>query len=109
MDQVIDTTPTIGAINIDGEFTIYRAEAICNTLRHAVSQGGDLELDLRDVSEFDSAGLQIVLAAQRSVHARAAVFRVVGISAAVAEVFGMLGLSDQLAAMLLGMPATPLH
>lgn len=109
MEHFIDATPAISAIDIDGEFTIFRAEEIGSTLRHALAQGTDLTLDLHHVTEFDSAGLQLVLATQRSVQARAAVFRVAAVSEAVAEVFAMLGLSEQLASMMIGQPAPQPH
>ncbi|MBM0105656.1 STAS domain-containing protein [Steroidobacter sp. S1-65] len=60
------TSSPRGEVRIDGEMTIYRASEVAQTLFAAVrTQDGDVRLDLSNVTEFDTAGLQVVLMARR--------------------------------------------
>ncbi|HWK51540.1 MAG TPA: STAS domain-containing protein [Steroidobacter sp.] len=53
-------------LRVDGEMTIYRANEVAQTLFAAVrAHAGDVSLDMSDVTEFDTAGLQLVLMARR--------------------------------------------
>lgn len=55
-----------GELRVDGEMTIYRANEVAHTLFAAVrAHNGDVNLDLSEVTEFDTAGLQLVLMARR--------------------------------------------
>jgi anti-anti-sigma factor len=64
MDQ--DQKLSNGELRVDGEMTIYRATEVAQTLFAAVrAHAGDVHLDLSDVTEFDTAGLQLVLMARR--------------------------------------------
>jgi anti-anti-sigma regulatory factor len=51
---------------LTGELTIARVEEVKAVLLKALAQGGSLELDTKQVSEVDAAGLQVVLAALKS-------------------------------------------
>jgi anti-sigma B factor antagonist len=51
-------------IRVSGEMTVYAACALKQPLLDALAGGARL-LDLSEVSEFDTAGLQLVLLAQR--------------------------------------------
>lgn len=56
---------------IAGELSIYRAAELCQALQawlpQALACGNDtVQLDLAEVSEIDTAGLQLLLAVQRS-------------------------------------------
>lgn len=54
------------ALRVHGEMTIYRAGEVAQTLLAEVrAHAGDVSLDLSEVTEFDTAGLQIVLMARR--------------------------------------------
>ena len=74
-------------LRVDGEMTIYRANEVAQTLFASVrAQAGDVSLDLSDVTEFDTAGLQLVLLARRMVEANGHRLDVVQASECVAEV-----------------------
>jgi anti-anti-sigma factor len=79
-------------LRIEGELTIYRAEELCNALKTALAIEGNLDIDLANVTEIDSAGVQLLMAAQKSVQAAKRGMRLIDCSPAVTEVFGILDL-----------------
>jgi anti-sigma B factor antagonist len=88
-------------LSIEGELTIYRAAELCDVLKAslaAVPQHATLGLDLRAVTEMDSAGAQLLLAAQKSALATGRALHVAATSAAVDEVLAILRLATQFAA-----------
>jgi anti-sigma B factor antagonist len=85
MDQ--DQKLSMSELRVDGELTIYRASEVAQTLFAAVrAEAGDVGLDMSDVSEFDTAGLQLLLMARRMVEANGHRLDVVQPSECVAEV-----------------------
>lgn len=85
MDQ--DQKLSMSELRVDGELTIYRASEIGQTLFAALrAETGDVSLDMSDVSEFDTAGLQLLLMARRLVEANGRRLAVVQPSECVAEV-----------------------
>lgn len=52
-------------VAIDGDFTIVNACAIREQLLAALDQADETEVDLSQVAEIDSAGLQLMIAAKR--------------------------------------------
>jgi anti-anti-sigma regulatory factor len=74
---------------VEGEFTIYRAEELHAALREALRRDPALELDLAGVTEFDGAGVQLLLSAKKS----APGLRLARPSPAVLEVFELLDLA----------------
>ncbi len=86
---------------IEGELTIYRAAELCEVLKSslaAVPEHGTLGLDLGAVTEMDSAGAQLLLAAKKSAFATGRALRVAGSSGAVDEVLAILRLASQFTA-----------
>ena len=82
---------------LDGELSIYRAAELRETLLQALaglSTGALLELNLAGVSELDSAGVQLLMAAKKSAHATRHALHLVGHSPAVIEVFERLDLAS---------------
>jgi anti-sigma B factor antagonist len=79
-------------LSIEGELTIYRATELSVVLKDALSGAGDLELNLAAVTEMDSAGVQLLMAAAKTARAAGCELRLVGHSAAVLEVFETLNL-----------------
>jgi len=77
---------------VDGEMTIYRAAELKPALIDAVRAHAAPALDLSAVTEFDSAGLQLLLAARREAARLGKPFAIAGTSPAVREVFALLGL-----------------
>jgi len=80
-----------GAFAIEGELTIYRAEELQAALGEALARDPALQIDLSRVTEFDGAGVQLLLAARKAAP-RLAVVRP---SPAVLEVFELLDLAGQ--------------
>ena len=91
---------------IEGELTIYRAAELCAGLKAALAGGGDLELNLATVTEMDSAGVQLLMAAKKTARAAQRELRLVGHSPAVLEVFETLDLAAHFGDPL-PMPAAP--
>lgn len=54
-----------GVLRVQGELTIYQASSALEAFRAAVELGSLKQLDLADVSELDSAGLQLLLALKK--------------------------------------------
>jgi anti-sigma B factor antagonist len=82
-------------LRIDGELTIYRAAELCDALKTALAglpDGHDLEVDLLEVTEMDSAGVQLLVAAKKTARASGRELRVTGRSPAVEEVLETLRL-----------------
>ncbi|GFE86756.1 anti-sigma factor antagonist [Steroidobacter agaridevorans] len=86
----LDQKLSMGELRVDGEMTIYRANEVAQTLFASVrAHAGDVKLDLSDVSEFDTAGLQLVLMARRIVEANGHRLDLVRPSQCVAEVLDL--------------------
>jgi anti-sigma B factor antagonist len=79
---------------ISGEMTIYQAAGLMAELLAALEDcGGVLQIDLAEVTEFDSAGLQVLMLARRGALARGVELRLFAPSPAVVEVFGLLNVA----------------
>jgi len=84
-----------GTIHLRGEMTIYAAASLKDPLFSALaSQAKQCRLDLSEVSELDTAGLQLLLMAKRLCAARDLELRVVEPSAAVRAVMELLRIED---------------
>ena len=93
--KTMSTTST--CFRIEGELTIYRAAELAASMRAALAEvpgGGAFELDLSGVTEMDSAGVQLLIAARRSTQETGRTLRLAGSSPAVAEVFQTLQLAS---------------
>ena len=77
-------------LSIAGEFTIYRAAELKQQLVEVLERRAGLDLELSAVTEFDCAGLQLLLFAQRTAQAQQCELRFVAPSTAVLEVFALL-------------------
>jgi len=99
---------TTASLALAGELTIYRAAELRDTLIAALAgltDGAALELNLAEVDELDSAGVQLLMAARKTAQATQRELRLVGHSPAVLEVFETLDLAAHFGDPLL-MPAT---
>ena len=81
---------------LTGELSIYQAQELKKTLLDAVQPGATLALDLSGVTALDTAGVQLLLLAQRTAQARQGDVRVTQPSAPVREVLALLRLDAQL-------------
>lgn len=79
---------------IEGEFTIFAAQALKERLLAALDEGEELEVDLSRVSEMDSAGVQLMVAAKREATVRAKALRFTGHSPAVVDALDLCDLSN---------------
>jgi anti-sigma B factor antagonist len=79
---------------VEGEMTIYRAAELKPALLDAVRAHDAPALDLSAVTEFDSAGLQLLLVARRKRGASASTWRAAA-SPAVRDVFALLGMTSK--------------
>lgn len=82
---------TAVAFAIEGELTIYRAAELKPVLLEAAA-GEAPAVDLSQVTEFDSAGLQLLLVAARQAQGQ---LRLLAPSAPVREVLAMLDMADR--------------
>lgn len=80
-------------IALQGELTIYHAETLKAQLLAHLEKGGELEVDLHEVIEIDSAGIQILMAAKKESQKRGLQLRIVGHSRPVLDVLELLNLS----------------
>jgi anti-sigma B factor antagonist len=88
--------PSQGAaacLAVEGEMTIYRAAELKPALLEAVHAHDAPALDLSAVTEFDSAGLQLLLAARREAARLGKRLDIPAASPAVREVFALLGMN----------------
>jgi anti-anti-sigma factor len=86
----LDQNLSMVELRVDGEMTIYRANEVAQTLFAALrAHAGDVSLDLSDVTEFDTAGLQLVLMARRMVEANGRRLEVAQPSECVVDVLGL--------------------
>ena len=90
----MNTAPNV--LRIEGEMTIYRAAELKHQLEHLLNPGvgspGAHTIDLSDVTEIDSSGIQLLLLARRASSMAARGLQLVNPSAPVAEVFAALHL-----------------
>jgi anti-sigma B factor antagonist len=75
-----------GCIRLDGELTMHRAEEIRPLLLASLpTDGAVARVDLSQVSEIDTAGLQLLMAASRETVNRGTSLQIVAASQAVRE------------------------
>ena len=75
-----------GCIRLNGELTMHQAEEIRPLLLAALPTDGTVaRLDLSQVGEIDTAGLQLLMAANREVLNRGTKLQIVAVSAAVKD------------------------
>jgi anti-anti-sigma factor len=90
---------TAATLRLQGELTIYAAQETRLLLLESLAALADadaqetLEVDVSDVTETDTAGIQILMAARLQARAMGKDVRLAGRNTAVNEVIGLLGLS----------------
>lgn len=78
-------------LTIDGECTIFSAQALKARLLTAFEQHREIALDLSRVSEIDSSGLQLLIAAKREAAARNQILAFQTPSQAVLDILNLCG------------------
>ncbi|HEX8989671.1 MAG TPA: STAS domain-containing protein [Rhodocyclaceae bacterium] len=84
----------IGSMAIEGELSIYAAAGLRERLLEALDATGTLELDLAAVTEMDSAGVQLLLAAAKQAAQQGKTLRLARCSAAVMDALALCGLGE---------------
>ena len=79
-------------LKLVGELNIYAAAELQQTVQRALLESGPVTLDLSEVSELDSAGLQQLLLLHRECVHTGRPLQMVASSPAVDEVLDMIGL-----------------
>lgn len=64
-------------VTVSGELTVFTVHALRPQLLSALNTSGYLQVDLRDVSEVDGAGIQLLMAAKREAAQRNAAFHLI--------------------------------
>ena len=92
-----DDTATVH-VEIQGEMSIFTALAVRQQLLDAFEQPGaaTIEVDLASVSEMDSAGVQLLIAAKREAALHARALRFTGHSRAVFDLLELYDVAGQL-------------
>ncbi|MFZ2269909.1 MAG: STAS domain-containing protein [Azonexus sp.] len=90
------SSPAAGRLEIKGELNIFTAAELRLQLLEALAGNPELEVDLTQVSEIDSAGLQLMLAAKREAATRQQTLQFTGHSPAVFDALELCRLSGQL-------------
>jgi len=80
-------------LRIEGEMTIYRALELKPLLLARLEESAALDIDLAGVTEFDTAGVQLLILACKSAQAMQRKLRLVAHSPAVAEVLELLDIA----------------
>ncbi|MSQ68083.1 MAG: anti-sigma factor antagonist [Gammaproteobacteria bacterium] len=89
--------PAATVLKLVGELNIYAAAALHARLQATLVEGGPLELDLSEVSELDSAGVQQLLLLKRECELTGRALRVSAVSDAANAVLTLLNLRQQFA------------
>ena len=88
-----DTPLTFTSLAMEGDLTIYNATDIKENLLPYFTQDGDVEIDLSQVTDVDSAGIQLLLLAKREISQDGRELRLTGHSRAVLDVFELYNLA----------------
>jgi len=94
----MQTAPAQATLRIEGDMTIYRAAELRELLVEALQDPQPLALDLSGVTECDSAGLQLLLAAHATAAERGQPLQVAHASAALHDMLALFGLDHSLTA-----------
>ncbi|MBI4985015.1 MAG: STAS domain-containing protein [Rhodocyclales bacterium] len=83
-------------IDVQGELSIFAAAELRRRLLDALDTAAEVEVDLSQVSEMDSAGVQLMVAAKREAAARNKVLRFSGHSPTVFDILELCDLAGHL-------------
>jgi anti-sigma B factor antagonist len=80
-------------VNLTGEVNIYKVSDLKTSLLAVLVQAAEVELDLAEVSEIDSAGVQLLIALKKEAVSRGCALRLTNHSAAVFQLFELYNLA----------------
>jgi anti-sigma B factor antagonist len=93
METTLDGHDGQRCLHLRGELTIYAAAAVRAKLLEALSGASGLEIDLAGVTEIDTAGLQLLVAAKRDALASDVPLHMSGHSAAAVDLIDLYDLA----------------
>ncbi|MDB6052200.1 MAG: anti-sigma factor antagonist [Pseudomonas sp.] len=93
MPIICDIYAGIAHLRIEGEMTIYTAAELATQLMPFLAPSSELEIDLSQVTEIDSSGVQLLMLAKREAQQSGCPMRLVEHSQAVLETFELCDLS----------------
>lgn len=85
-------------LRLEGELTIYRAAELHAMLKDTLSGAARCTLELDAVTEVDSTGVQLLLAARRTARENACELAFVGLPEALADALNVFGLTGEFGA-----------
>ncbi len=88
-----ETKNGLSLLHIEGDMTIYTAAELKTELMIQLAKPGEREIDLSQVSEMDSAGLQILILAKRETARSGNQLRLTGHSRAVLDVLDICNMA----------------
>ena len=90
----IATSNGVSHARVSGEMTIYHAAEMKGELLTCFESCAELEIDLSEVSEIDTAGFQLLLLAKRAATSAGKPLRLVAHSPAILEVLELLDMTS---------------
>lgn len=85
----------VSRIRLNGELTIYSAVELRDQLLGSIGAARGVELDLSEVSELDSAGVQVLCAFRSLLLASERDLHVVGMNDGIRRIFNLMGLESR--------------
>lgn len=82
----------IDVVSFEGEMTIYDIEALSGEFLPILAQTKELVIDLKNVTEIDSSGAQLLMLARKECLRIEKPFSLINHSSAVVKLFEVLGL-----------------
>ncbi len=92
MSSQIEATSAVRRLTLQGDLTIHHAAHLKSTLLEALSSAALIEVDVSQVTEIDTAGLQLLLAAKRHASRQARRLKLIEPSPAVLEMIELFAL-----------------
>lgn len=83
----------VSLLSISGDMTIYTAGTLKAELMNLIAQPCEREIDLTNVSEMDTAGLQLLIMAKREAARQKTALRLTGHSHAVLDVMNICNMA----------------
>ena len=83
-------------ISLGNDCTIFAATALCEQMLALIADADDIEIDLARVTDIDSAGIQLMIAAKKEAAVHNKTLRFVGHSPCVVELLDLLDLTAHL-------------
>ena len=90
----IEQNETLCTVHMPNEMTIYNAEALRNNVLSALENPQDLHIDLNEVNEIDSAGVQLLIAMAKQCKTQNKTLTLINSSDATSDILKLFGMKD---------------